>query len=89
MQNEVIKGTRWLLLKNPENLDEANATKLQRLQEALRLNEPLATAYYLKEDLCARIWSQTQPKRRAARFLAIWMARASVVGYPNAGPICR
>jgi transposase len=44
---QVLKGTRWLLLKNPENLDE-DRNELQRLEEALRLNKPLATAYYLK-----------------------------------------
>jgi transposase len=46
----VLKGTRWLLLKNQENL-RAEHNEQQRLQEALSLNEPLAIAYYLKEDL--------------------------------------
>ena len=50
MQKEVLKGTRWLLLKNSENLDEAKDEK-QRFEEALRLNKPLATSYYLKEEL--------------------------------------
>ena len=30
----MLKGTRWLLLKNPENLEKA--TNWQRLEEALR-----------------------------------------------------
>ena len=47
LEKQVIKGTRWLLLKNPENLNE-NRNEPQRLQEALRLNQPLATAYYMK-----------------------------------------
>jgi transposase len=55
-ERKVLKGTRWLLLKNPENLEEGRDER-QRLEEALRLNEPLATAYYLKEDL-RQIWSQ-------------------------------
>src|SRR5271169_6563969 len=59
----VLKGTRWLLLKNPENLD-AERDEQRRLQDALRLNEPLAVAYYLKEDL-RQIWSQ--PNKRIAR----------------------
>jgi len=46
MQKQVLKGTRWLLLKNPENLEEKKDEK-RRLKEALALNEPLATAYYL------------------------------------------
>ncbi len=41
---EVLKGTRWLLLKNPEKLDEGKDEK-HRLEEALKLNQPLATAY--------------------------------------------
>jgi transposase len=45
MQKKVLKGTRWLLLKNPENLDTDKDEK-RRLKEALKLNEPLATAYY-------------------------------------------
>jgi transposase len=69
----ILKGTRWLLLKNPENLDDTRA-EVQRLEEALRLNEPLATAYYLKEDL-RQIWSQPD-KRTARRVLRDWLARA-------------
>jgi transposase len=46
----ILKGTRWLLLKNPDNLDEARAEP-DRLQKALEINKPLATAYYMKEDL--------------------------------------
>lgn len=56
LKKQVLKGTRWLLLKNPENLDPVKGEP-QRLREALRLNEPLATAYYLKEDL-RQIWEQ-------------------------------
>ncbi len=52
----VLKGTRWLLLKNPENLDKEKDEK-QRLKEALTLNQPLATAYYVKDDL-RRFWNQ-------------------------------
>ena len=41
----VLKGIRWLLLKNPNNLDDTRDER-QRLDEALKLNEPLATTYY-------------------------------------------
>ena len=74
---KVLKGTRWLLLKNPENLDPERNER-QRLTEALRLNAPLATAYYLKEDL-RQIWSQPN-KRIARRVLRDWLARARVSG---------
>jgi len=76
-EKHVIKGTRWLLLKNPENLDETRSEH-ERLQEALALNQPLATAYYLKEDL-RQLWSY--PNKRAAKaFLKDWVARARASG---------
>lgn len=56
LKKKVLKGTRWLLLKTPENLDPVKGEPA-RLREALRLNESLATAYYLKEDL-RQIWEQ-------------------------------
>jgi transposase len=70
---KVLKGTRWLLLKNPENLDPQKNEK-QRLEEALKLNKPLATAYYLKEDL-RQLWSQRN-KKTAEGFLDGWIERA-------------
>jgi transposase len=66
-----------LLLKNPENLD-AERDEHRRLQQALRLNEPLATAYYLKEDL-RQIWMQPN-KRSARRVIRDWLARARASG---------
>jgi transposase len=76
-QRRLIKGTLWLLLKNPENLD-ARKNEPQRLQEALRINQPLATAYYMKEDL-REFWNQLL-KPLAARFLDDWIARAEASG---------
>src|SRR4051812_8272047 len=61
-QKKALKGARWLLLKNPENLD-TDKDEESRLEEALALNQPLATAYYLKEDL-RRFWGQ--PGKRFA-----------------------
>ena len=75
----ILKGTRWLLLKNPENLDDERHER-QRLDEALALNEPLSIAYYLKEDL-RQIWSQPN-KRTARRVLHDWMGRARTSGVP-------
>jgi len=73
----VLKGTRWLLLKNAENLDSKKDEK-SRLQEALKLNEPLAVAYYLKEDL-RRFWEQPG-KQFATTFLDGWIRRAEASG---------
>jgi transposase len=77
LQKKVLKGTRWLLLKNPENLDEKRNER-QRLQEALRLNEPLACGYYMKEDL-RLIWKQ-HSKADAAAHLDDWISRAEASG---------
>src|SRR3954465_5764417 len=76
-QKKVLKGARWLLLKNPENLD-ADKDEKGRLEEALALNKPLATAYYLKEDL-RRFWEQPG-KRFATAFLDGWLRRAEASG---------
>jgi transposase len=76
-ERKLLKGTRWLLLKNPENLDPQRNEE-QRLQDALELNRPLALAYYLKEDL-RQIWSQPN-KRTARRVLRDWMRRARASG---------
>ena len=77
MQKTVLKGTRWLLLKNPENLD-AEKNEKQRLEEALALNKPLATAYYMKDDL-RRFWGQPG-KAFATMFLDGWIRRANASG---------
>lgn len=69
----VLKGTKWLLLKNPEDRGEPD-----RLQKALELNQPLACAYYMKEDL-RRLWSQVN-KRAAETFLFDWAGRAWTSG---------
>jgi transposase len=73
MDKEVLKGTRWLLLKNPENLDPKKKER-ERLEEALRMNQPLATVYYMKEDL-RQIWTQPD-KETASQVLDDWMRRA-------------
>ena len=66
LQIKVLKGTRWLLLKNPENLNNQR-DEGHRLQKALKFNEPLATAYYLKEDL-RQFWNQDS-KAEAEKYL--------------------
>lgn len=72
-QQKVIKGTRWLLLKNPDKLDPSRHEP-DRLKQALELNEPLAAAYYMKEDL-RQAWSLPN-KQTAEHFLIDWIFRA-------------
>ena len=77
LQQTVLKGIRWLLLKHPDNLDEERDEQ-QRLQRALTLNQPLATAYYLGEEL-REFWKQPS-KRKARGFLNGWIRRAKASG---------
>lgn len=76
-QKEVLKGIRWLLMKRPENLDPRRSER-ERLEEALKLNEPLATAYYLKEEL-SEFWEQDD-EEQATAFLLDWLALAEASG---------
>lgn len=77
MDKDVLKGVRWLLLKRPEHLDPARKEP-QRLAEALKLNEPLAMAYYLKEEL-NEIWEQ-EDQETAEALLMDWIAYAEASG---------
>lgn len=77
MQKDVLKGVRWLLLKRPENLD-ASRREPERLREALRLNEPLAIAYHLKEEL-NEIWEQDD-QETAQALLLDWIVYAESTG---------
>jgi transposase len=66
-----IKGTRFLLLRNPENLQK---DQIPKLDEALKLNEPLLLAWYLKEEL-RELWNQSSRQKMAA-FLKDWCLKA-------------
>ena len=71
-KRKVIKGTRWLLLKNGNDIfDYAHRN---RLENALSLNRPLMIAYYLKEDL-KEIWNQCS-KQKAKALLDEWVKQA-------------
>lgn len=71
-KRKIIKGTKWLLLKNGRNVfDNKFAT---RLDNALNLNQPLLTAYYLKEEL-HEIWNQLD-KERAEEVLDEWVRQS-------------
>jgi len=76
-QKKVLKGSRWLLLKAPENLDPEHDEEA-RLEEALKLNKPLALAYYMKEDV-RQFWEQPG-KAFATAFLNDWIRRAKPSG---------
>jgi transposase len=85
-QKGVLKGVRWLLLKLAENLD-AERNEKARLKLALRLNKPLALAYYMKEDL-RQFWEQPG-KRYATLFLNDWIRRAEASGVHMLGQMAK
>ncbi len=73
----VLKGSRWLLVKNPENLSE-DRDEEAHLAAALELNEPLAKGYYLKEEL--RLFWENTFRWPAQLFLRSWCDRAIATG---------
>jgi transposase len=77
LQKNVLKGTRWLLLMNAENLNEER-DEPSRLEQALLLNAPLAKAYYLKDEL-RQFWKQDS-KPVAERHLDSWCTQAEQTG---------
>jgi len=68
---QVIKGSRWLLLRNAENLKRQDRVKLREL---LKANRHLATAYILKDDLKS-LWDY-QYSGAARNFWKEWYNRA-------------
>ena len=66
-----VKGTRWLLLKNPWNLTNHQQ---ERLSTLVQWNSPLVRAWYLKEAF-QLFWHYKQPKR-AQQYLQKWMQAA-------------
>ncbi len=66
-----VKGTRWLLLKNPWNLTN---DQTERLSTLVRWNSPLVRAWYLKEAF-QLFWNYKQPWR-AEQHLNKWIRSA-------------
>jgi transposase len=70
---EVIKGSKYLLLKNRENLDPFH-NEPARLSELLRLNRNLAIVYTLKDDL-KELW-RYRSEAWARKWFEGWRRRA-------------
>ncbi|ATD58956.1 MAG: ISL3 family transposase [Janthinobacterium svalbardensis] len=68
---QIIKRSRWLLLRNRDNLDDDHAVKLEEL---LAANVPLATVYLLKTEL-KEIWYAPSVREGARRWKR-WMKLA-------------
>jgi transposase len=70
-ERQVLKGSRWLLLRNAAGLKRRDRVKLREL---LRVNRRLATAYILRDDLKS-LWTYRYPDA-ALRFWKEWHRRA-------------
>jgi transposase len=68
----LVKGARWLLLRNRDNVTRAEDQV--RLRELLAANRALLTVYLLRDDLKA-LWEYRHPGY-AERFWRGWYARA-------------
>ena len=73
---KVIKSSRWLLLRNRENLQSQEQEV--RLDELLAANQSLMTVYVLKEDL-KQLW-RYRHSGQAKRLWEGWYARAMESG---------
>ena len=69
----VIKGTKYLLLKNPENLNPAH-NEHARLDELLSLNHNLAIVYTMKDDF-KQLW-RYRSAAWARKWFEGWFQRA-------------
>jgi len=68
---KVIKGAKWLLLRNRQNVSTEDRVKLDEL---LRANRKLATVYILRDDL-KHLWDYVYAGA-AKRFWKHWYQRA-------------
>jgi len=75
---EVIKGSRYLLLKNKEKIREEEKPRLRTL---LDLNAALTTVYILKDGL-KKLWHYTYPKS-CENSLRSWCSMARESGIPT------
>jgi transposase len=74
---KLIKGSRYLLLKNDSNLKESQR---EALEELLAVNATLNTVYILKDQL-KEIWRHTDPAS-ASKAFNDWCALAEQSGIP-------
>lgn len=73
----LLKGCRWWLVRNQENLDEEDQAGLER---ALAASAELKACYQLKEDF--RNWfNQNTDRQQAEQALQAWIDRVEASGF--------
>jgi transposase len=73
---QVLKGNRWLLLRNRSELKPEEEAKLRVI---LDTSDELRNIYLLKEEF-RTICNKINDRARAERFLRAWMWKAAVTG---------
>jgi transposase len=79
-----LKGKRYLLLRGKNNLTPEQTSELE---EALKFNEPLFQAHYLKEELRA-LWDQGG-RRQGSKHLTAWIKLAQDSGLTHLKRVAR
>lgn len=72
----VLKGSRWLLVRNRNDLSEKEAKHLNNI---LKMCPELRTLYLLKEEF-RTIFEKIRCREKAARFLDAWILKAKGTG---------
>ena len=80
----VLKGQRFLLLRNFVELDP---TQQDHLKQLLEINRPLAIAHSMKEQF--RLFWSCQSRGEGARFLALWVTTALDSGIASLAKVAR
>ncbi|MGB0389044.1 MAG: ISL3 family transposase, partial [Ardenticatenaceae bacterium] len=73
---KLLKGCRWIILKPRRNLSAKEEAKLQKILDAF---PELRTVYLLKEQF-RTIGDKIKDKKRAERFLKVWVYEARATG---------
>jgi transposase len=70
-----LKGSRWALLKNPENLTGTQRTTIASIKKT---NDPLYRAYLIKEQLREVFHLKGDPGRRLLTGVIAWASRSRI-----------
>lgn len=73
----LLKGCRWLLVKNQENL---TSEERQKLETMLAASPELQTCYQLKE-IFRQLFNQTADRQRAESALQNWITQVEASGF--------
>lgn len=73
---EILKGSRWILVRNRSELSSDEEKKLQKVLEAC---PDLRVPYLLKEEF-RQIFEKSRNRDQAERFLRAWRLKAELAG---------